>query len=412
LKLGEAVLRPGEDLYLDYRYISRKIDGMPTTTVSRLLQPPRQSFFLFGPRGTGKSRWIEERFAGAAATFDLLDEALRIELLADPAALARKLESLRAGDWVVIDEVQRAPVLLNTVQRFIEKRRLRFVLCGSSARQLRRKGVNLLAGRAVERRLHPFTAAELGEQFDIEAALTVGTLPLVWSADDRVDTLRAYVQTYLTQEIQAEAAVRGLPSFVRFLPVAALFQGQVLNIASLARDSGVPRSTVQAYLEILAQTLLTFQLDAYRPRLRVKEVAHPKLYWADAGLVRAFKRNLGPLQEEERGALFEGWTAQTLRAMNDYVGLFDEWFYWSSHGSGGSIEVDFLLRQGKRLIAVEAKAKRRFKPEMLKGLQAISALAGIKRRILIHGGADSWQTDDRIEVMSAARFAAAIVRGL
>jgi predicted AAA+ superfamily ATPase len=384
---------------------------MPGTSIARALQPPPQSFFLFGPRGTGKTRWLEEHFAGAAATIDLLDEALLVELLGDPGAFARKLDPLGRGDWVVVDEVQRAPALLNTVHRFIEKRRLRFVLCGSSARQLRRKGVNLLAGRAVERHLHPFTAAELGEAFDLEDALGVGTLPLVWDATDQVETLRAYVQTYLVQEIQAEAAVRRLPSFVRFLPIAALFQGQSLNMASLARDAGVPRSTVQAYLEILQQTLLTFQLDAYRPRLRVKEVAHPKLYWADAGVVRAFKRQLGPVQEEERGALFEGWVAQTLRATNDYVGLFDDWSYWSSHGSGGAVEVDFLLRQGKRLVAVEAKAGRRFKSEMLKGLQAAAELPGVKRRILVYGGNDSWRTDDRIEVMSAAAFAAEAVRG-
>lgn len=167
---------------------------------------------------------------------------------------------------------------------------MRFVLCGSSARQLRRRGVNLLAGRAVERRLHPFTPAELGEQFDLEQALRVGTLPLVWSAADRADTLRAYVQTYLAQEIRSEAAVRGLPSFARFLPVAALFHAQLLDVASLGRDAGVPRTTVQAYVDILDQTLLVFRLEAYRPRLRVKEVAHPKLYWTDAGLVRAFKR--------------------------------------------------------------------------------------------------------------------------
>ncbi len=385
---------------------------MSVTDVPRLLAPPEQSFFLFGPRGTGKSRWLAERFGDAAATFDLLDEALLVELLADPAAFARKLEPLAAESWVVVDEVQRAPALLNTVHRFIEKRRLRFVLCGSSARQLRRKGVNLLAGRAIECHLHPFTATELGTRFDFEDALAFGTLPLVWSAADRAETLRAYVQTYLVQEIQAEAAVRRLPSFARFLPVAALFHGQALSIASLARDAGAPRSTVQAYLEILHQTLLTFQLEAYRPRLRVKEAAHPKLYWADAGLVRAFKRDLGPVHEEERGALFEGWVAQTLRAMNDYVGLFDDWWYWSSHGSAGTIEVDFLLRQGKRLVAVEAKAGRRFKPEMLKGLQAIAELAGVKRRILVHGGDDTWRTDDRIEVMSATRFAAEAARGL
>lgn len=377
---------------------------MVDTQVPRLLELPSESFFLFGPRGAGKSRWLEAHLGDAAATFDLLDEAVLVELLADPAALARKLEPLRPRDWVVIDEVQRAPVLLNTVHRMIEKRRLRFALCGSSARQLRRRGVNLLAGRAVERRMHPFTAAELGSRFDLAQALAVGTLPLVWNAPHPSETLRAYVQTYLVQEIQAEAAVRRLPSFVRFLPVAALFHGQVLNVSSLSRDAGVARATIQAYLEILHQTLLTFQLEAYRPRLRVKEVAHPKLYWADAGLVRAFKRHLGPVQAEERGALFEGWVAQTLRAMDDYLGLFDEWFYWSAHGSAGTIEVDFVLRQGKRLIAVEAKAGERFKPEMLKGLKAIRELPGVRRRILVYGGRDTWTTDEGIEVLSPEAF--------
>jgi predicted AAA+ superfamily ATPase len=372
------------------------------------LEPPRESFFLFGPRGTGKSRWLEDRFATAAASFDLLDESLLVELLADPAAFARRLDGVRPGAWVVIDEVQRAPGLLDAVHQLIEKRRLRFVLCGSSARQLRRKGVNLLAGRAVEKRLHPFTAAELGDRFDLDEALTFGTLPLVWDASDRAARLDAYVRTYLAQEILAEAAVRRLPSFVRFLPVAALFQGQILNLSSLARDAGVPRSSLQSYVEILEQTLLTFRLEAYRPRLRVKEVAHPKFYWADPGLVRAFKKDLGPLHAEERGALFEGWVAQTLRAMNDYVGLFDEWFYWSSHGTTGSIEVDFLLRQGKRLVAIEAKAGNRFRPEMVKGLSAVRDLAGVKRRILVYGGKDSWTTDDGVEVMSPVRFLTAV----
>jgi predicted AAA+ superfamily ATPase len=383
-----------------------------TTIIPRLLEPPKQSFFLFGPRGTGKSQWLGERFTGAAASVDLLDEELLVHLLSEPGAFARRLEPLVRNDWVVVDEVQRAPVLLNTVHRFIEKKRVRFVLCGSSARQLRRRGVNLLAGRAVERHLHPFTPAELGERFDLEDALRFGTLPLVWSAAERPDTLRAYVQTYLAQEIRNEAAVRGLPSFTRFLPIAALFHGQVLNAASLSRDAGVPRATVQAYLDILDQTLLTFRLPAYRPRLRVKEVAHPKLYWADAGLVRAFKRSFGPVQEEERGPLFEGWVAQTLRAMNDYRPQFDEWSYWSSHGSGGLVEVDFLLRQGKQLIALEAKASRRFKPEMLRGLQAIADLPTVKRRILIYGGSESWTTDDHIEVKSPPAFAALLNGGL
>lgn len=141
-------------------------------------------------------------------------------------------------------------------------------------------------------------------------------------------------------------------------------------------------------------------------------MAHPKLYWADAGLVRAFTRNLGPVQEKERGALFEGWVAQSLRAIDDYRGLFDEWFYWSSHGTGGEIEVDFLLRRGKRLIAVEAKGSRRYKPAMTKGLQAIAELPRVERRILVYGGKDSWRTEDGIEVLSPARFDEELAKGL
>ena len=256
-----------------------------------MLQSPKRSFFLFGPRGAGKSTWIRHA-VDAVKTFDLLSEELYQRLLVTPGAFAAELRVVEAGSWVVVDEIQRIPALLNEVHRFIEERQLRFVLSGSSARRLKQAGVNLLAGRAVRRYMHPFVPEEIGDSFSLDAALRFGTLPIVWDqADDRdrEETLRAYAQLYLKEEIQAEALVRDLPAFARFLPVAALCHGQTINVSSLARDAGVARTTVAGYLGILEDTLLCFQLAGCEPRLRVKERKHPKLYWADPGIVRAVR---------------------------------------------------------------------------------------------------------------------------
>lgn len=371
----------------------------------RLFSPPKSSFFLFGPRGTGKTQWLSHQFESAHVRFDFLDEDLLLRFLSEPASFSRALDQVPPSKWVVLDEIQKAPQLLSYVHKAIEERKLKFVLCGSSARQLKRKGVNLLGGRASERYFHPFLPQELKESFDLTKNLEVGSLPLVWNAEDPVERLKAYVQVYIRQEIQAEAAVRRLPSFIRFLPVVALFHGQTLSASSLARDSGVARTTIHGYLDVLMQTLMIFQLEAFTARLRVKEVKHPKLYWFDSGVVRALKKNFGLVHPEERGALFEGWVAQTLRATHDYLGLYDDWFYWSTHsGGGGSVEVDFLLKRGKEWIAIEAKASQKYKPELLRGLEAIGELKGIKRRILVYQGDESFRTKNGIEVVTPTRF--------
>jgi predicted AAA+ superfamily ATPase len=374
----------------------------------RRLEPARGSFFLFGPRGSGKSTWLRQRFP-EAPRFDLLDESVFLSLLVDPGAFARELGAVERGATVVVDEVQRLPALLHEVHRQIEERRLRFVLSGSSARRLKTAGTNLLAGRAVLRALHPFVPEELGDDFDLEAALRWGTLPIVWAAPDRDDALLAYAQLYLKQEVQAEGLVRNLPGFARFLPAAALFHGQVINVSGLARDAGVARTTVDGFLEILEDTLLAFRLPAFEARLRVRERRHPKLYWADAGVVRATKRRSGPLAAEERGALFEGWVANLLRAYRDYRGLYEEWWYWAS-GRGASVEVDFLLRRGKRLVAIEAKATSRLAEADFRGLRAVADLAGLRRRILVYTGPRPQRTRDRIEILPAARFADLLAR--
>src|SRR2546429_2395281 len=243
-------------------------------------------------------------------------------LTANPGQLADELRQLPAGWVVVLDEVQRVPALLNEVHRAIEGARRRFVLLGSCARRLRTADTNLLAGRAALRMMYPLAPAELGADFDLVRVLRFGSIPVVWQADDPRAALEAYVQLYVREEIRLEALVRNLPAFLRFLPVAALFHGQVINIAGLARDAATARTTIEGYLGILQDTLVATLLPAFEAKLRVRERQHPKLYWVDPGLARAAKRQLGPVAAEERRPLLEGLVLTIMRAHNGDSELF------------------------------------------------------------------------------------------
>ncbi len=368
---------------------------MLNETIARLVPAPRSSFFLFGPRGSGKSTWVRGQFPGATRV-DLLDEALYQDLLARPGLFADLLRDVAAATWVSVDEVQRLPQLLHDVHRLIEERRLKFVLTGSSARKLKRAGVNLLGGRAVRRTMSPFLPQELGHRFELGSALRFGTLPVVLASESPTDTLRAYAQAYLKEEIQAEALTRNLPGFARFLPVAGIFHGQVLNVSSLARDAGVARTTVNDYVDILEDTLLAFRLPAFETKLRARERRHPKLYWIDPGLVRAVKRQLGPVAAEEVGPLFEGLVAVMLRTWGEYFELFDDIGYWAS---GSGVEVDFILSRGKRRLAIEVKSSERLRPEDTRGLDALKDLAGLARRLLVYRGRRRFVTESGIDVL-------------
>jgi predicted AAA+ superfamily ATPase len=367
----------------------------------RLLAPPPGSFFVFGPRGAGKSTWLRSAFPQAHRV-DLLDEALYQSYLADPGGFAAELRALPPRAVVVVDEVQRLPFLLNEVHRHIEDRKLRFVLCGSSARKLKTAGTNLLAGRAARRHLHPFVPEELGSDFDLDAALRFGTLPVVWTAPDPGEALAAYAQLYLKEEVQAEALVRNLPGFARFLPIAALLHGQIVNVAGIARDAGAARTTVAEYLDILEDTLLAFRLSAFEAKLRVRERRHPKLYWADAGVPRAMKRQLGPPAAEERGHLFEGWVAGLLRAYRDYRAVFDDWGYWAA-GKGSSVEVDFVLRRGRDIVAIEVRSGQKVFEADLRGLRAVADLRPV-RRIVVCRAERRQATADGIEILPVTSF--------
>ena len=371
--------------------------------LKRILKPPAQSFFLLGPRGTGKSTWLTALFPDAHV-IDLLSETTYQGLLVNPGLFASQLRAVPYGKWVIIDEVQRLPALLNEVHRFMENKHLKFVLCGSSARKLKRAGVNLLAGRALNRSMHPFVPEELDRQLDIETILQFGLLPIVWDSIEKSETLEAYAQLYLKEEIQAEALVRNLSGFARFLPIAALYQGQVINVSNIAREAAVARTTAAGYLSILEETLLCFRLPAYEAKMRVRERKHPKWYWCDPGLVRAVKRSWGTLLPEEIGPLFEGLVAQLLRTYKDYRRVFDEMYYWAP-SSGAATEVDFLLMRDREFVAIEVKSGRNFTEKWCKGLRAIAGLKGLRRRIIVYPHGPAMQTTDGIEVKQFCDFA-------
>jgi len=368
----------------------------------RFLHPPTDSFFLFGPRGCGKSTWLKHHFE-SALQISLLDEGLYQSYLANPSLFFDSVRVAKPRSWVAVDEIQRLPQLLNEVHRLIEDYKIKFVLTGSSARKLKRSGVNLLAGRAVRRNMYPLTPMEMGKKFDLDKSLRFGTLPLIVNAENPKDTLTSYVQMYLKEEIQAEAIVKNLAGFSRFLPVAALFHGQSLNISNVARDAQVTRSTAQGFFEILEDTLIAKRLPAFVSRQRVREKSHPKFYWIDPGLVRAARKDLGAVGAEEIGHLFEGFIFMLLNFQKDTFGEIDEIFYWSP-AEAKLTEVDFLLKKDREFIAIEVKASSVLRPEHFKGLRAIDALKGLKRKIVVYLGKGNLRVDKDIEVMTFNTF--------
>lgn len=224
------------------------------------------------------------------------------------------------------------------------------------------------------------------------------------------ETLRAYVQLYLSEEVKGEALVRNLPGFARFLPVAGLFHGQLLNVAGLARDAGVARTTVEGYLEVLEDTLLARRLPAYEARLRVRERKHPKLYWMDLGVARAAKGAHGPVAAEESGPLLEGWVHALLCVYMAERELGAGLSYWAPSGSK-RLEVDFVLRRGNEICAMEVKAARRVHPGDFAGLRAIAELPGLRRRILVHRGERPTRTEDGIDAWPVQTFLEALEQG-
>lgn len=367
-------------------------------TIPRLFRQPSGSYFLLSPRGTGKTTWLRAALPNALFV-DLLDPERRRTLSASPEELRDLVRGAAAGRppdspvEVVVDEAPRAPELLPVVHGLIESDlRARFVLTGSSARKLRRGGANLLGGRAADCRLHPFLAAELGDGFDLDAALDHGLLPLVWGSADPEVVLRAFTSLYLEQEVRADSLTRDLGAFSRFLEAMSFSHGAELNLSAAALEAAVSVRTMTGYLEILEDRLLAFRLPVFRKRTERRLAAHPKFFYFDSGVFRAL-RPKGPLDrpEEIGGAALEGLVAQHLRAYADYRGQGDRLFTWRTRAG---LEVDFVLYGPDEFWAVEVKNASRIRPEDLRGLRAFGDEYPEARRLLLYRGDDRRVTDD------------------
>jgi len=385
--------------------------------IPRLLQRPDRSFFLFGPRGTGKSTWLKQVLPDAFR-LDLLDASLFLELSRDPHRLEALIGRRPAGAWIVLDEVQKVPALLDEVHRLMELYRWRFALCGSSARKLRRGGANLLAGRALTLSMESFSAAELGAAFDLDRALDWGLLPFVHNEPEAAaDILAAYVNTYLKEELQAEGLIRNVPPFVRFLAVAGQVNGQVVNAQNISREAAVARSTVDTYFAILTDTLLGHRLPAWRPGLKVREAAQPKFYWFDPGVARA----AAGLLRDPADRLWQGYALETLiyHELRVYNEISRKHRLISYYRTPAGVEIDFIIETVKRrpgsaprMVAIEVKRAERWDRAWEKPMQALAASAGIKvdRMIGVYCGSRAYRFGD-VQVWPVADFVKALYGG-
>lgn len=358
--------------------------------VSRFFTIPEQSFFLFGPRGTGKSTWLQARLRDSLY-LDLLEPPLHRTLVARPERLREILAGSPGAHTVVIDEIQRAPELLSVVHAILEEPSPpRFVLTGSSARKLRRAEVNLLGGRALHLTLHPFMAAELPD-FDLDRALRIGLVPLVVAASSPENTLDAYASLYIDQEVRAEGLTRDIGAFVRFLETVSFSHGGQLNLAAVARECEVGRRTVGAYVEILEDLLMAFRLPVFRKRAKRATVARDKFYLFDAGVFRSL-RPAGPIDRpaEIEGQGLEGLVAQHLRAWAAYSGNHSSVYFWRTRGGS---EIDFVVYGQAGFHAFEVKNARRVHSVDLRPLKTFRADYPEADTVLLYRGSQRLRID-------------------
>lgn len=349
---------------------------------SRIFKPDlKTSYFLFGPRGTGKSSWLKSHYPQSNYV-DLLDDEIFNDLTAQPKNLLNYVKNPKYP--IIIDEVQKAPHLLDEVHRLIELKKYIFILTGSSARKLRKSGVNLLAGRAYTYNFHPLTCVEMNADFNLSSALKVGLLPLATQAENPNKFLQSYVTTYLKEEVQQERLTRNMPAFHRFIQAASFSQGAPLNLSSVAADCAVERKVVEDYFSILSDLLISFDLPIFSKKAKRELITKSKFYFFDAGVFRAI-RPKGPLDSDSDigGAAFETLVVQNIRALNDYCELGYELFYWHTRKHQ---EVDLVLYGKKRLLAVEIKSTSRPKKEDFHSLKLFKEDYPIAETIMIYGG--------------------------
>jgi len=359
--------------------------------IPRLLTAGRDHYFLLGPRGTGKTSWCTHQYPDALRV-DLLNPAILRRYTAAPEYLIEVVGANSGAKQILIDEIQKLPALLEVVHLLIERKTgQQFVLTGSSARKLRREGVNLLGGRATQKLMHPYMAVELGARFKLGTALRQGMLPVVWAADDPLAVLEAYNALYLYEEVQRESLVRNIGAFARFLQAMSFSHASVLNLANVSREAQVSRKTVEGYLQILEDLLLGFRLQVFTRRARRGLAAHPKFYFFDTGVFRA-NRPAGPLDSstEIDGLALEGLVAQHLHAWCDYSNGKHTLHYWQTRSRN---EVDFVIYGESGIYALEVKNARRADSSDLTSLRHFAQDYPQSRRYLLYRGEDRLSRD-------------------
>jgi uncharacterized protein len=360
----------------------------------------KKSFFLWGQRQTGKSSLLKAAYP-QAPRIDLLRSEQFLEYSARPSLLRERFQNLPRGSRVIIDEVQKVPLLLDEAHALIEDRGLAFALCGSSARKLIRGKANLLGGRAWKFELFGVTSHELGKDFELERILNRGYLPSHYG-EDRFDlSLKSYVADYLKEEVLAEGLIRNIPIFSRFLEAAAFSDGQILNYSNIARECGVSPKTAQSYFEILSDTLIGSFLPAYTRRAKRRTVHSPKFYFHDVGIVNSLlgRRSLGA-KTPEFGHAFENWIAHELRCFLKYRQRDESLSYWQL---SSGVEVDFIF--GDMEVAVEAKSSSRITEDALKGLRELKAdFPKVRERIVVCQETQPRITHDGIIILPYAQF--------
>ncbi len=379
--------------------------------------PPDESFLLLGPRGTGKSTWLQESVP-ASVTIDLLESDRFLELSRTPSLLRKLCNPLREQSWVVIDEIQKVPGLLDEVHALYQRKNLRFAITGSSARKLKKTHANLLGGRLLDLQFYPLNVMELGSSFDLESCLRFGSLPgIATDYSKSIPRLSSYLTTYLRQELLEESIVRNLEPFRRFLDVVGLTNGQLLNKESVARECGVKRTTVDHYFEILQDTLLGVMVPPWAPGIKTKESKHPKFYLFDPGVVTASAGLLNQsLESSFIGFQFETFILSQLRAyLNHSFKYFPIYHYTIS----GSYDIDFMIESRKKLmgkpgeiVCIEVKYGHRFRSDWLDGIKDFSRLS--KHKVtgchVVYCGQDRMQ-EHGIDIWPVFEFVAALFNG-
>ena len=382
--------------HMSQRYSSLKRDIELSWTPNPLTGSG--ALFLWGPRQTGKTTLLRERYPDARG-YDLLDTELSAELSVRPRVLREQVLAEKPS-LVIIDEVQQVPALLEEVHWLLENTGTRFILCGSSARKLRRISRNLLGGRAVDFNLMPLTSNEIGD-LDLNHLLQYGALPPHYLADDPRPLLKAYVNNYLKQEIIDESVTRNVPAFSRFMRVLGLTHGQQLNHSNVARETGVSASTVRNYYQIVEDTLLGSTLEPWRRRKKRRLVETAKFYLFDIGVANQLHPDSGNLGEgtDRYGRAFEHFILNELRARIAYGALDLELSYWRTHSG---FEVDFIV--GDMDLAIECKAAREVRSGDLRGLRALGEDHTPRRAILVSGDPRRRRTEEGIEMIPWEEF--------